>query len=365
MLTNEILSSIDNIDDCVMEAEMNVISAMINEYDKAIMIMENYNGNDYSSFDIFQEGFKDEVNKPVRGVKGENIIKRILMAIPRLIALLVKKVKKFFNKEKSERIVKNLETIKRVKVKDLNKLKIRRNKKTRTNNTSTNPVETVTDNDQEEVDLDKGSDSLEINNMVEDLVEKKVINTNLKVDVIAKYLDDCLNVQPGLFDVFREYVTMSDEEQNIVNNINEIIKKLDEYWSRCQNKPCMQHKSESDVRTYITSPNKQEYDIDDIWEFISGVDFKLHTLSSLDTNELKQNLADLNNRLTDDIEFQRKYITKEMSFINAHIHYENLKIKIIKQLLIVVPIVAKIVDEEFDKWDEATKRAVGLLNEED
>ena len=52
---DEILSSIDNIDDCVMEAEMNVISAMINEYDKAIMIMENYNGNDYSSFDIFQE----------------------------------------------------------------------------------------------------------------------------------------------------------------------------------------------------------------------------------------------------------------------------------------------------------------------
>ena len=53
MLTNEILSSIDNIDECVMEAEMNVISAMINEYDKAIMIMENYNGDDYSSFDIF------------------------------------------------------------------------------------------------------------------------------------------------------------------------------------------------------------------------------------------------------------------------------------------------------------------------
>ena len=45
MLTNEILSSIDNIDDCVMEAEVNVLNAMINEYDKAIMIMENYNGD--------------------------------------------------------------------------------------------------------------------------------------------------------------------------------------------------------------------------------------------------------------------------------------------------------------------------------
>ena len=224
MLTNEILSSIDNIDECVMEAEMNVISAMINEYDKAIMIMENYNGNDYSSFDIFQEGFKDELNKPIRGVKGENILKRILMAIPRLIALLVKKVKKFFNKEKSERIVKNLETIKRVKVKDLNKLKIRRNKKTRTNNTST-PVETVTDNDQEEVDLDKGSDSLEINNMVEDLVEKKIINTNLKFDVISGYLNDCCDVYNGLFDVFNEYLHLSSKEKDNVDNVNEIIKK--------------------------------------------------------------------------------------------------------------------------------------------
>ena len=52
---DEILSSIDNIDDCIMEAELNVINAMINEYDKAIMIMENYNGNDYDCFDIFQE----------------------------------------------------------------------------------------------------------------------------------------------------------------------------------------------------------------------------------------------------------------------------------------------------------------------
>ena len=74
MLTNEILSSIDNIDECVMEAEMNVISAMINEYDKAIMIMENYNGNDYSSFDIFME---DGEQKP----KKENIFKRIFKVI--------------------------------------------------------------------------------------------------------------------------------------------------------------------------------------------------------------------------------------------------------------------------------------------
>ena len=356
MLTNEILSSIDNIDDCVMEAEMNVINAMINEYDKAIMIMENYNGNDYSSFDIFQEGFREDVNKPIRGVKGENILKRILMAIPRLIAMIVRKVKKFFNKEKSERIVKNLETIKRVKVKDLNKLKIRRN------NTST-PVETVTDNDQEEVDLDKGSDSLEINNMVEDLVEKKVINTNLKFDVISGYLNDCCDVYKDLFDVFDEYCRLPSEEKNNADNINGIIKKMDEYWSRCLNKPCMQHKSESDVLTYITLPDKQEYDINEMRRIIHSVDFDLHRASRLDINNLNQDLTYQIQKLDNEIKHQEKSTS---SWINAYIHDTELKIKIIKQILIVVPIVAKIVDEEFDKWDKATKKAAWcLLDEED
>ena len=105
---DEILSSIDNIDECVMEAEMNVISAMINEYDKAIMIMENYNGDSYDCFDIFQEGFKDEVNKPISGTKDEKIIKRILMAIPRLIATLVRKLINAFSSIKSTKILRNL-----------------------------------------------------------------------------------------------------------------------------------------------------------------------------------------------------------------------------------------------------------------
>ena len=113
MLTNEILSSIDNIDDCVMEAEMNVINAMINEYDKAIMIMENYNGNDYSSFDIFMEADEstEGEKKPqsIFGSKGENIIKRILLIIPRLIATLVRSIKKKWDNRKSQQLIKRIE----------------------------------------------------------------------------------------------------------------------------------------------------------------------------------------------------------------------------------------------------------------
>ena len=124
MLTNEILSSIDNIDECVMEAEMNVINAMINEYDKAIMIMENYNGDDYSSFDIFMEADESTANDnssepkkkglldgPIRGSKGENIIKRILLVIPRLIATLVRSIKNKWDNRKSQRLIKKIEEL--------------------------------------------------------------------------------------------------------------------------------------------------------------------------------------------------------------------------------------------------------------
>ena len=121
MLTNEILSSIDNIDECVMEAEMNVISALCNEYDKAIMIMENYSGNSYDCFDIFMEADESTANNnsnepkkskldgPILGSKGENIIKRILLIIPRLIATLVRSIKKKWDNRKSQQLIKRIE----------------------------------------------------------------------------------------------------------------------------------------------------------------------------------------------------------------------------------------------------------------
>ena len=361
MLTNEILSSIDNIDECVMEAEMNVLNAMINEYDKAIMIMENYNGNDYSSFDIFQEGFKDELNKPIRGVKGENIIKRILMAIPRLIALLVKKVKKFFNKEKGERIVKNLETIKRVKVKDLNKLKIRRNKKT--NSASSTPVETVTDNDQEEVDLDKGSDSLEINNMVEDLVEKKVVKSNLKFDVILEYFQDCHSAGPGLFSILHNFTCMPDALQKTmtVDDADKWIGKINEYMTKCKNKAFMQHKTEKDVREYITSQDKQEYSIDKTCRFIS--EQKDWLLNYLNIDKYKTDVSDHTRYIKTQQDMLDRY--PDDNYRKAYIHELNATLKIFQQISVVLPIVSKIINEETDKWDKATKDVVGLLNEED
>ena len=364
MLTNEILSSIDNIDDCVMEAEMNVINALCNGYDKAIMIMENYNGNSYDCFDIFQEGFKDEVNKPIRGVKGENIIKRILMAIPRLIALLIKKVKKFFNKEKNERIVKNLKTIKRVKVKDLNKLKIRINKKTKTsvNNSSTNSVESVLDNDdQEEVDLNKGSDSLEINNMVEDLVEKKVIKTNLKFDVILEYFQDCHSAGPDLFSLLTNFTRMpySLQKTMTVDDADKWIGKINEYMTKCKNKAFMQHKTEKDVREYITSQDKQEYSIDKTCRFISKQ--KDWLLNYLNIDKYKTDVSDH----TRYIKTQQDALDRhpDDNYCKVYIHELNTTLKIYQQLLVVLPIVSKIINEETDKWDDIINKAINAVME--
>ena len=122
MLTNEILSSIDNIDDCVMEAEMNVLTAMINEYDKAIMIMENYNGNDYSSFDIFMEADElyqegkigralDKIDSKLQKKDGESIVRKILLALPRLIMKLINFIRDKFNKRRLEKCAEDISDI--------------------------------------------------------------------------------------------------------------------------------------------------------------------------------------------------------------------------------------------------------------
>jgi hypothetical protein len=89
---NELLTCIDQIDQSVNDAEINVLEALIGSYDKALVILQECEVSDYSSFEIFQEG---EILDAAKGSSDESIIKRILLFIPRLIKALVKKAVAF------------------------------------------------------------------------------------------------------------------------------------------------------------------------------------------------------------------------------------------------------------------------------
>ena len=107
-MSESLLLYIDQIDQSVADAEINVLESLIQSYDKSIMIItEASDDTDLSAFDIFQEGekwdkFKEDSKAPVLGNKGESVGKRILMAIPRLIQKLIALIKNLFSKEKSE-----------------------------------------------------------------------------------------------------------------------------------------------------------------------------------------------------------------------------------------------------------------------
>ena len=310
---DEILSSIDNIDDCIMEAEMNVLTAMINEYDKAIMIMENYNGDDYSSFDIFQEGFKDEVNKPVRGVKGESILKRILMAIPRLIALLVKKVMRFFSKEKSEKVVENL-----------SKVKNQKNKK-------------------------------DANGVIKD----GHLKSNLKFDVIIKYLDNC-------YKTIRETQKTYPLHAKTVEDYNKANKEMDELYEKHNNDPFMLHKTEADVREYITSPEQQTYSIDKANDFI----IRQKEAFTDDLADLNKDIIECTKEIENLKEEEKDYDTpmfgvvgddpKQKAYYHTSIKHSELMLKFMTQMQEPLVFIAKIINEELETWDTAAKKLLAI-----
>ena len=116
---NDLLTCIDQIDQSVNDAEINVLEALIGSYDKALMILQESSVQDYSSFEIFQEGekwdkFKEDTKAPVLGNKGESLIKRILMIIPRLIQKIAALIAKAFtrNKASKQKMENDVQTLK-------------------------------------------------------------------------------------------------------------------------------------------------------------------------------------------------------------------------------------------------------------
>ena len=71
MYNNDVLLAIDEIHDVISESDIHVLDALLNSYDKATTIFENYQGSDLSSFSVFQEGgILDDVKKKFAPVTG-------------------------------------------------------------------------------------------------------------------------------------------------------------------------------------------------------------------------------------------------------------------------------------------------------
>ena len=228
---DEILSSIDNIDECVMEAELNVLSAMCNEYDKAIMIMENYNGNSYECFDIFQESviMEDGEQQP----KKDNIIKRFIKWIKDMINLIFDKIKGLWNKFRG----KNKEVETSVDVKGLSEL---------TNNVVNNEDKFTVDMRNKLSELKQNKTKMSFDEAYE-IIEKDMKKINDKIREIERELNRydptsvVLGSQPrsntdqlrkqcqDLTLLLNEYKTLMNEmiprgNQNIINKLTEALK---------------------------------------------------------------------------------------------------------------------------------------------
>lgn len=119
---NDLLTQIESLQETQTNAEISVLESLIGSYEKSIMILENCDESmDLSSFDIFQEGekwdkFKDGAKAPVFGNKGESVVKRILMILPRLLQKLIALIRKMVTSEtvqrkKMDKDIQDLESI--------------------------------------------------------------------------------------------------------------------------------------------------------------------------------------------------------------------------------------------------------------
>lgn len=117
-----ILEYIDDINTASYESEMNVLTAMNDSYYKASLILENYEGEELDTFELFSESYyleaasdnKDDEDKEKpkdesffrrtneKTGKKENILISILFAIPRIIIKLGEMLVNLFKKDKKK-----------------------------------------------------------------------------------------------------------------------------------------------------------------------------------------------------------------------------------------------------------------------
>ena len=104
-IKSQILDAIDDINLITSECEYNTICEMYNSYDKAAMILEYYEGEDVSSFNVFDDthSFYQESSvsdKMKKSGAKYNTLMKILTFIPRLIKALFETISEKLKKTK-------------------------------------------------------------------------------------------------------------------------------------------------------------------------------------------------------------------------------------------------------------------------
>lgn len=126
MIREELLASIELIDDYSRESEMAVIEAMVLDFEKYTIMMESYDDTSEEFDNVFQEGsILDRVKK--EGKKDKNKLITILKFIPRIVIAIFDSIKKKFkdadlgNKIKESGKKLNEDRDKKAKVEAINK----------------------------------------------------------------------------------------------------------------------------------------------------------------------------------------------------------------------------------------------------
>lgn len=93
-----ILESIDNIDQCVMECEWDALFALNDEIDKSCMILESYGGDDLSAFSIFCEGYIMEAKEE----KKTGVLEKIKAFFKKIADMIKSFFKKLAGKDQKQ-----------------------------------------------------------------------------------------------------------------------------------------------------------------------------------------------------------------------------------------------------------------------
>jgi hypothetical protein len=103
---NEVLASIDAMNDVVQESEFSVLCSLVDQMDKASVILENYNGTDLEAFAIYQEADEavqqgdpsGDANAEAKK-KSDSVLMKILMFVPNVLKKIWAFIKQAWNGE--------------------------------------------------------------------------------------------------------------------------------------------------------------------------------------------------------------------------------------------------------------------------